>query len=129
MENDIIICSGVSIGTAKSAKSYVHTMSEIFDPTIPPQNIESELHLLPGLNMSRFPKCERNGVDQGTHNVLVHYGLIPGQIKSVYSLDVVLFYLPWRKHIHIHVYTIYSNESLEAAVLTCAEFTIETLHL
>ena len=26
---------------------------------------------------SNFPKCERNGVDQGVHNVLVHKKLIP----------------------------------------------------
>ena len=26
---------------------------------------------------SKFPSCERNGVDQGIHNVLVHSNLIP----------------------------------------------------
>ena len=54
-----IICSGVSVGTYAEVKAYLSQMSAI-------------------MSEQRFAKCERNGVDQGVHNVLVHEQRIPG---------------------------------------------------
>jgi hypothetical protein len=54
-----IICSGISMGTTNEVAAYLKTMSE---------TMETEA----------FSKCERNGVDQGVHNVLVHTGRIDG---------------------------------------------------
>lgn len=59
-----ILCSGIGITTIDVAQQYLHTMSSI----------------LLGQNKDlgkKFPQCERNGVDQGLHNVLVHLGRIP----------------------------------------------------
>lgn len=51
----MIICSGVSIGDRASMLGYLSMMSgEMSKPS--------------------FKECERNGVDQGVHNVLVHTG-------------------------------------------------------
>jgi hypothetical protein len=48
-----IICSGISLGTIDEMTEYIKLMTEkILSPD--------------------FAKCERNGVDQGIHNVLVH---------------------------------------------------------
>jgi hypothetical protein len=58
-----IICSGVSVGTVDAVTEYVRTMSDIITGT-------SSDHT------RRFPQCERNGVDQGVHNVLVHTGAL-----------------------------------------------------
>ena len=42
------------------------------------------------LATSKFPQCERNGVDQGVHNVLVHSKLIPSvQVEYPYSFPVI----------------------------------------
>jgi len=54
-----IICSGISMGTSEEALFYLQQMSE---------SMETEA----------FAKCERNGVDQGVHNVLVHTERLPG---------------------------------------------------
>jgi hypothetical protein len=59
-----IICSGVSAGTTGAVTEYVRTMSDIFKGTA-----QGELK-------GQFPQCERNGVDQGAHNVLVHTGAL-----------------------------------------------------
>jgi len=48
-----IICSGISMGTMHEVKAYLKLMTD---------TIETD----------SFAKCERNGVDQGVHNVLVH---------------------------------------------------------
>lgn len=61
-----IICSGVSIGTMGVVYEYVKMMSSILMGSK-----DSELS-----SQSKFPTCERNGVDQGVHNVLVHKNLI-----------------------------------------------------
>ncbi|EKX33292.1 hypothetical protein GUITHDRAFT_51279, partial [Guillardia theta CCMP2712] len=53
-----IICSGISMGTMDAVKSYLQAMSE---------------HIM----KQEFAACERNGVDQGVHNVLVHTDKIP----------------------------------------------------
>jgi hypothetical protein len=62
-----IICSGVSIGTMDSVFSYLTTMDDIVMG-----KKKTEIG-----RASKFPQCERNGVDQGAHNVLVHKKLIP----------------------------------------------------
>ena len=55
--NNNIICSGVSAGTMDVVFPYISLMNGI----------------VTGADKSaRFPTCERNGVDQGAHNVLVH---------------------------------------------------------
>ena len=62
-----IICSGVSMGDIDSVTEYLRLMSSIISSS----GVESKQL------GSRFPQCERNGVDQGVHNVLVHKKLIP----------------------------------------------------
>eukprot|EP01037_Dinobryon_pediforme_P032618 gene32618-37651_t len=59
-----IICSGITIGSMDKMFDYISMMSSILLG-------ESELD-------NSFPQCERNGVDQGVHNVLVHTNRIPG---------------------------------------------------
>mmetsp|Transcript_26200 Transcript_26200/g.38816 ORF Transcript_26200/g.38816 Transcript_26200/m.38816 type:complete len:481 (+) Transcript_26200:100-1542(+) len=57
-----IICSGVSVGTIDTVLPYIEQMYTITS----------------GKDTSaKFPMCERNGVDQGVHNVLVHTGRVP----------------------------------------------------
>lgn len=58
-----IICSGVSVGTSAAVLDYLRIMSDIVSGQDAAQG-------------SRFPACERNGVDQGAHNVLVHTGAL-----------------------------------------------------
>mmetsp|Transcript_49949 Transcript_49949/g.67977 ORF Transcript_49949/g.67977 Transcript_49949/m.67977 type:complete len:266 (-) Transcript_49949:241-1038(-) len=48
-----IICSGISMGDAQAVKDYLEVMKT-------------------AMETNDFAKCERNGVDQGVHNVLVH---------------------------------------------------------
>ena len=64
-----IICSGVSLGDLSTIMVYVDTMSALVAGEQP--------------NKAYFPQCERNGVDQGVHNVIVHTNMVP-RIK-VYS--------------------------------------------
>lgn len=61
-----IICSGVSIGTMDVVYQYLILMNDILMG-----RKESDISI-----GSRFPGCERNGVDQGVHNVLVHKNMI-----------------------------------------------------
>jgi len=71
-----IICSGVSMGTIDGVKDYVAKMSSVLlgqDPL-----------------SSTFPACERNGVDQGVHNVLVHTGALSNvTVRYEYDFPVV----------------------------------------
>lgn len=48
-----IICSGVSVGSADAVLPYIDQMAAT-------------------MTTDDFAKCERNGVDQGVHNVLLH---------------------------------------------------------
>ena len=59
--NNYIICSGVSAGTIDAVLPYLDKMAAITTGTNRPD-----------LPLHEFPRCERNGVDQGVHNVLVH---------------------------------------------------------
>lgn len=62
-----IICSGVSIGSMDAVFNYLIYMNDV---------ITGEKKTSVG-KYSKFPICERNGVDQGAHNVLVYKGVIP----------------------------------------------------
>lgn len=66
--NNKIICSGVSMGDMKSVYDYLRLMDDIVMARGKASISQS----------AKFPKCERNGVDQGIHNVLVHQQMIPG---------------------------------------------------
>ena len=68
--NNNIICSGVSLGT----------MTAVFDYLVKMNDIITGAHKTDIGQLSKFPTCERNGVDQGAHNVLVYKGAIP-QLK------------------------------------------------
>ncbi|CAM9296723.1 unnamed protein product [Discosporangium mesarthrocarpum] len=57
-----IVCSGVSLGTTEHVLVYAQQMSK---------------HLL----SRRFQRCERNGVDQGLHNYLLHTDNVRGVIR------------------------------------------------
>lgn len=61
-----ISCSGISMGTTQATLTYLKAMNDL----ILKANFEDKL-------ASKFPTCERNGVDQGIHNVLVRSNLIP----------------------------------------------------
>ena len=61
-----IICSGVSMGSMDVVFDYLQLMDDI---------IMARGKTSIGKS-AKFPECERNGVDQGTHNVLVHKNLI-----------------------------------------------------
>lgn len=67
-----IICSGVSVGTTDMVIKYINVMSNIVSG-----DIQTKPALQKDLQKNFFPSCERNGVDQGVHNVLVHTGNIP----------------------------------------------------
>jgi hypothetical protein len=57
MSNNRVVCSGISLGSAAAVAAYTSLMAaEILKPS--------------------FEACERNGVDQGIHNVLVYSGVI-----------------------------------------------------
>lgn len=63
-----IICSGVSAGTTGAVRTYLRLMNDVL----------TNAGLTDLSRSARFPSCERNGVDQGVHNVLVHLSLLPG---------------------------------------------------
>lgn len=66
VSNKYIICSGVSAGTTALVMKYLNITVSLFSG-MNVQNIYQ--HFLPA--------CERNGVDQGIHNVIIHKNLIP----------------------------------------------------
>jgi len=61
-----IICSGVSVGSMDTVFEYLTLMDDI---------IMSKRNSAMG-KLAKFPTCERNGVDQGTHNVIIHKNLV-----------------------------------------------------
>jgi hypothetical protein len=61
-----IICSGVSLGTMAVVFDYLRLMDDVV----------MGRKQAPISKLTKFPSCERNGVDQGVHNVLVHKQLI-----------------------------------------------------
>ena len=57
MSNNWVVCSGISLGSSSAVAAYTSLMAaEILKPN--------------------FESCERNGVDQGIHNVLVYSNMI-----------------------------------------------------
>ena len=62
-----IICSGVSMGDMQSVFAYLQLMDDVIMARAKSATSQG----------AKFPQCERNGVDQGLHNVLVHERLIP----------------------------------------------------
>jgi hypothetical protein len=76
IQNNPVICSGVSLASYALGKEYVRLMSAIMTG-----NSDVSKH---------FPSCERNGVDQGVHNAIVHLGLIPGlEVKTEENFPLV----------------------------------------
>jgi hypothetical protein len=71
--NQNIICSGVTGGSMDMIAEYIQYMSEIIGGSIlrSPLRTSLDKHNVPTKGIA-FPGCERNGVDQGVHNVLVH---------------------------------------------------------
>lgn len=59
-----ISCSGVVLGRLPEMTVYLQAMADALQGKSPLSE--------------KFPSCERNGVDQGIHNVLLHTGLVPG---------------------------------------------------
>jgi len=64
--NANIICSGVSMGDTATVFEYLTLMDDIIL-----SRGKSAIS-----KVAKFPRCERNGVDQGIHNVLVHKKVI-----------------------------------------------------
>ena len=62
VSNSTIICSGISMGSMDRVLEYLDLMSRIM--------------MGKSILGNRFPKCERNGVDQGVHNVIINTGLL-----------------------------------------------------
>jgi hypothetical protein len=62
-----ILCSGVSLGSMSTVYRYLELMTDVILAT-GKSDISRD---------ARFPHCERNGVDQGVHNVLLHKQLVP----------------------------------------------------
>lgn len=67
-----IICSGVSFGTYDTTIKYLQLMNDIVHGISTPETTSVIQKVHP-----KFPSCERNGVDQGVHNVIMHKNLIP----------------------------------------------------
>jgi len=89
LTNDAIICSGVSLGTMNATAKYVSMMG-----TMLLGNMNATMRRETSLQLptSYFPQCERNGVDQGLHNVLVHLGYIQAA-KINFEADFPLVHL------------------------------------
>mmetsp|Transcript_25763 Transcript_25763/g.42987 ORF Transcript_25763/g.42987 Transcript_25763/m.42987 type:complete len:551 (-) Transcript_25763:52-1704(-) len=92
-----IICSGVSAGSADAVLAYIQLMHDIVSgsqqmssppATVPSSSSSSGVTssssgigswsspAYAAVKGNKFPTCERNGVDQGVHNVLVHSGAL-----------------------------------------------------
>lgn len=95
-----IICSGVSVASIDIAMLYLRLMNDITLGSTATTRLNTyydeyiNLYLTAGLSnvrntndiaslarvpgfSNKFPGCERNGVDQGVHNVLLHNSIIP----------------------------------------------------
>jgi hypothetical protein len=60
--SNTIICSGVSVGSIDTVLPYLDQVNTLIQGNT----------IVPYITQNKFPSCERNGVDQGIHNVLVH---------------------------------------------------------
>jgi hypothetical protein len=74
-----ISCSGVVLGSVVRMADYIHQMGQTL--------LNNNACLSPD---SQFPTCERNGVDQGVHNVLLHLQFLePVRVKYADDFPVV----------------------------------------
>lgn len=90
-----ILCSGVTLGDTRAMWSYVLQMHEVMFAPRSASSLaedallcrpyqygegargeEKEITLAELSCRSRFPQCERNGVDQGAHNAIIHLGAL-----------------------------------------------------
>lgn len=67
-----ILCSGVTSGSKDAVMAYTSYMSGLILSSKETIELENNEILEKIWSSSLFPTCERNGVDQGIHNVLVH---------------------------------------------------------
>ena len=67
-----IICSGVTSGSRDAVMTYASYMSGLILTSKEVIESANNEKLTKIWASSIFPSCERNGVDQGIHNVLVH---------------------------------------------------------
>lgn len=72
-----IICSGVTLGSVNVVSDYLYQMNNV----------------LLGKRYGRFPSCERNGVDQGVHNVLVYANMLQVPVKVNYEQDLLVSHM------------------------------------
>ncbi|RYH14937.1 hypothetical protein EON65_32700 [archaeon] len=127
MQENYIVCSGVSMGYIDVVHIYVHYMSLLLrgkqlalnrhtlashdtfdyynylnhiDNAYAINNFKSnglynrnmqdiDTHIALINENTQFPKCERNGVDQGMHNVLIYLNLIPVKLLHHYKFPVI----------------------------------------
>eukprot|EP01031_Cornospumella_fuschlensis_P032101 gene32101-38820_t len=115
VQHNSVLCSGVTMGDMHSMYVYIHAMSSIMqgkrlllqssfvDPSQVPFAFTAEkAALVEKINsFNKFPRCERNGVDQGLHNVLMHLGLLGGA----------------NIHIHKHEHFSYPVINMQTAML------------
>jgi hypothetical protein len=99
-----IICSGVSMGLTHHMIEYIRIMNEILmgnkglstasgadsvEGAVSSSSLassrSSKSRFPPVfLPTSKFPSCERNGVDQGVHNYIIHSNLLPFEVSVKY---------------------------------------------
>jgi hypothetical protein len=86
-----IICSGVLVGHSGPMKTYLQIMSSILLGEQLPE-LSQKFPDVSG-SLTNFPTSERNGVDQGVHNVIVHLGLVSTQhLNGFMSGQVIVKY-------------------------------------
>eukprot|EP01031_Cornospumella_fuschlensis_P035751 gene35751-43367_t len=99
VQHNSVLCSGVTMGDMHSMYVYIHAMSTIMqgkrlllqssfaDPSQVPFAFAAEkAALVEKINsFNKFPRCERNGVDQGLHNILMHLGLLGGTSIQIHK--------------------------------------------
>lgn len=104
-----ISCSGLVMGKMRETLTYFRVMNDILSGT---SNLTT-----------RFPACERNGVDQGVHNVLLHMGLVPGlSLHNSRSLPGVV------SHMQSDLYVTVDLHSIPPRVLNAAGLPVAIMH-
>jgi len=86
-----IVCSGVVGGSMDMIAEYIHYMNDIIGGQIRQSIWRNHLEKH-GINTKdiAFPRCERNGVDQGVHNVLVHTQILSESPVVTGRLEVLM---------------------------------------
>lgn len=77
--------------------------------------------------ISKFPQCERNGVDQGVHNVLVHSGDL-SNLKIFSQSDGPVANLQ-AKRATIEDNVVYNGEGKEVSVVHQVHLTVNSVCL